>query len=51
MDASAFEERLREETAYAERVLREHLPKEEGMQGKRCKKEAVGGGVNMSKIQ
>ena len=34
MDASAFEERLREETAYAERVLREHLPKEEGMQGK-----------------
>ena len=30
MDASAFEERLREETAYAERVLREHLPKEEG---------------------
>ena len=34
MDASAFEERLREETAYAERVLREHLPKEEGLQGK-----------------
>lgn len=34
MDASAFEERLREETAYAERVLREHLPGEEGLQGK-----------------
>ncbi|MCI9338666.1 MAG: polyprenyl synthetase family protein [Lachnospiraceae bacterium] len=32
MEASAFEHRLREETAYAEQVLREHLPKEEGLQ-------------------
>ncbi len=36
MDASAFEERLRDETAYAERVLREHLPGEEGLQGEIC---------------
>lgn len=36
MDASVFEERLREETAYAERVLREHLPGEEGLQGEIC---------------
>lgn len=34
MDASVFEEKLREETAYAEQVLKEHLPKEEGLQGK-----------------
>ncbi len=34
MEASAFEERLREETAYAQRALREHLPKEEGLQGR-----------------
>lgn len=32
MEASAFEKRLAQETAYAERVLREHLPEEEGMQ-------------------
>ena len=34
MDASVFEKRLQQETAYAERVLREHLPKEEGLQEK-----------------
>ena len=34
MDASAFEKRLQEEIVYAERVLREHLPEEEGLQGK-----------------
>lgn len=34
MEASAFEERLREETAYAEQVLRDRLPKEEGLQGR-----------------
>ncbi len=33
MEGSAFEERLGEETAYAERVLREHLPEEKGLQG------------------
>lgn len=32
MEASAFEHMLQERTDYAERVLREHLPKEEGLQ-------------------
>ncbi len=34
MEASAFESRLKERTAYAQRVLKEHLPKEEGLQGR-----------------
>lgn len=34
MEASAFEKELREKTAFAERVLKDHLPKEEGMQKK-----------------
>lgn len=34
MEASAFEKELQEKTALAERVLREHLPMEEGMQKK-----------------
>lgn len=32
MEASAFEKELQEKTAYAEKVLRDHLPREEGMQ-------------------
>lgn len=34
MEASAFEKELREKTAFAEKVLKDHLPKEEGMQKK-----------------
>lgn len=34
MEALAFEKKLQEETAYAEQVLREHLPEEAGLQGK-----------------
>lgn len=34
MEASAFERELREKTAFAESILKKHLPREEGMQKK-----------------